>query len=103
MQTISVMMSSFHKPRDIPPLIRAVTATEEHSGCGVRPGLLGQAAPEQRIEKSGLRELVMSVCPITTLKPTKDIQIMNKIRRHCVTVTPTLNTNRKLDIHAIVS
>lgn len=56
-------------------------ATEENSSFSMTAGLLGQAAPEQRIEmqqKSGLKELVMSVCPITTLKSTKDIQIMKK-------------------------
>lgn len=79
-------------------------ATEENSGFSMRAGLLGQAAPEQRIEmqqKSGLKELVMSVCPITTLKPTKDIKIMNKtssslcLRRHSVTVNPIFNTKRQ--------
>lgn len=53
----------------------------------LRVGLLGQAPPEQRIEmlqQSGLKELVMSVSPITTLKLTKDIKIMNKTSSfHC--------------------
>lgn len=89
LQTIFVMINSFHKPYAFPSPteIRAVMATEENSGCSMRAGLLGQAAPEQRIEmqqKSGLKELVMSVCPITTLKPTKDIKIMNKTSSlHC--------------------
>lgn len=73
----------FRRPRDSqsPAEMRAVMATEENSGCSMRACLLGQAAPEQRIEmqqKSGLKELVMSVCPITTRKLTMEFKIMNK-------------------------
>lgn len=65
----------------------------------------GRAAAEQRIEmqqKSGLKELVMSVCPITTPEPTKDIKIMNKtpfsslcLRRHSVTRGPVVRGGRE--------
>lgn len=82
-QTIFVQGNSFQRPRDSqsPAEKRAVMATEENSSCSMRACLLGQTAPEQRIEmqqKSGLKELVTSVCPITTRKLTKDLKIMNR-------------------------
>lgn len=67
----SVTINSFHKPRDFqsPAETRAVMATEEKQRLQrARACFSGRAAPERRIEmqqKSRLRELVMSVCPIT--------------------------------------
>lgn len=72
----------------------------------MRAGLSGQAVAERRIEmqqKSGsCKELVMSVCPITTPKATKDIETMNQtsslhlcLRRHGVSVNPIFGTSRK--------